>query len=73
MHDHQKITILLQTAKLKIVPKVSVREALSVQVKISNVASWSDSKIALHWVKSVIKSEKFGGESCVQDYRKCRS
>ena len=34
---------------------VSVREALSVQVKISNVVSWSNSKVALYWVKSVTK------------------
>ena len=37
---------------------VSVRRALSVQVKISNVVTWSDSKVALYWVKSVIKKWK---------------
>ena len=31
---------------------VSVRKALSVQVKISDVVSWSDSKVSLNWVKS---------------------
>ena len=36
----------------------SVRKALSVQFKISNVLSWSDSKFALYWVKSVTKTWK---------------
>ena len=39
---------------------VSVRKALSVQVKISNVVSWSDSKFTLYWAKSVTKSGKCG-------------
>ena len=37
---------------------VSVRKALSVQVKISDVVSWSDSKVSLYWVKSVTKKWK---------------
>ena len=37
---------------------VSVRKALSVQVKILNVVSWSDSKVSLYWVKSVTKKWK---------------
>ena len=35
---------------------VSVKKAMSVQVKISNVFSWSDSKVSLCWVKSVTKN-----------------
>ena len=38
----------LLTAKSKIVPNVYVRKALSAQVKISNVLTWSDSKVALY-------------------------
>ena len=34
---------------------VSVRKALSVQVKIPNVVFWSESKAALYRVKSVTK------------------
>ena len=37
---------------------VSVRKALSDQVKISNVVSWSDSKFTLYWLKSVTKKWK---------------
>ena len=46
---------------------VSIREALSVQVKISNVVSCSDSKVALCWVKSVTKSGKFWIENLVSE------
>ena len=47
----------------------AVRKALSVQVKISNVISWSDSKIALYWVKSVTKKGKIWAESHVSEIR----
>ena len=48
---------------------VSVRKALSVQVKISNFDSWSDSKVALHWVKSMTKKWKFWVENRVSEVR----
>ena len=47
----------------------SVRKALSVQVKISNVVSWSDSKVALYWVKSVTKKWKIWVENRVSEIR----
>ena len=34
---------------------VTVKKAMSVEVKISKVVFWSDSKVALWWVKSVNK------------------
>lgn len=34
---------------------VTVKKAMSAEVKISRVAFWSDSKVALWWVKSVNK------------------
>ena len=48
---------------------VSVRKALSVQVKISNFDSWSDSKVALNWVKSMTKKWKFWVENSVSEVR----
>ena len=44
---------------------VSVRKALSVQVKISNAVSRSDSKAALYWVTSVTKKWKIQVRNCV--------
>ena len=48
---------------------VSVRKTLSVQVKVSNVVSWSDSKVALWWVKSVTKKWKIWVENPVSEIR----
>ena len=48
---------------------VSVRKALSVQVKISDVVSWSDSKVSLYWVKSVTKKWKIWVENRVSEIR----
>ena len=48
---------------------VSVRKALSAQVKISNVVSWSDSKVALYWVKFVTKKWKVWFENRVSNIR----
>ena len=48
---------------------VSVRKALSVQVQIFNVVSWSDSKNALYWVKSVTKKGKIWVENRVSQIR----
>ena len=48
---------------------VSVRKALSVRVKISNVVSWSDSKVALWWVKSVTKKWKIWIENRVSEIK----
>ena len=47
----------------------SARKVLSVQVKISNVVSWSDSKVALYWVKSVTKKWKIWVENRVSEIR----
>ena len=47
----------------------SVRKAMSLQVKISNVVSWSDSKVSLYWVKSVTKKRKFWIENRVSEIR----
>ena len=46
---------------------VSVRKALSLQVKISDVVSWSDSKVSLYWVKSVTKKWKIWVENRVSE------
>ena len=48
---------------------VSVRKALSLQVKISDVVSWSDSKVSLYWVKSVTKKWKILVENRVSEIR----
>ena len=48
---------------------VSVRKTLSVQVKISNVVSWADSKVALYWVKSVTKKWNIQVENRVSEIR----
>ena len=48
---------------------VSVKKALSVQVKMSNVVSWSDSNVALYWVKSVTKKRKIWVENRVSEIR----
>ena len=48
---------------------VSVRKALSVQVKVSNVVCWSDSKVALWWVKTVTKKWKVWVENRVSEIR----
>ena len=48
---------------------VSVRKALSVQVKTLNVVSWSDSKVSLYWVKSVTKKWKIWIENRVSEIR----
>ena len=48
---------------------VSVWKALSAQVKISNDVNWSDSKVALYWVKSVTKKLKIWVENCVPEIR----
>ena len=48
---------------------VSIRKALSVQVKILNVVSWSDSKVSLYWVKSVTKKWKIWTENRVSEIR----
>ena len=48
---------------------VSARKPLSVQVKISNVVSWADSKVALYWVKSEIKKWKIWVENRVSEIR----
>ena len=54
---------------------VSVGIALSLQVKmsnvfkISNVFSWSDSKVTLHWVKSAIEKWKILVENRVSEIR----
>ena len=48
---------------------VSVRKALSLQVKISDVASWYDSKVSLYWVKSVTKKWKIWVENRVSEIR----
>ena len=47
----------------------SVRKALSAQVKISNVANWSDSKVSLYWVKSVTKKWKIWVGNLVSEIR----
>ena len=49
---------------------VSVRKALSVQVKISDVVSWSDSKVSLYWVKSVTKKWTIWVENRLSEIRK---
>ena len=48
---------------------VSVRKVLSVQVKISNVVSWSNSKVSLYWVKSATKKWKIWIENRVSKIR----
>ena len=54
---------------------ISVGIALSLQVKmsnvfkVSNVFSWSDSKVALHWVKSAIEKWKILIENRVSEIR----
>ena len=45
------------------------KKSISVQVKISNVVSWSDSKVALWWVKSVTKKWKIWVENRVSEIR----
>ena len=48
---------------------VSPRKALSVQVKILNATSWSDSKVTLYWVKSVTKKWNIWVENFVSEIR----
>ena len=48
---------------------VSPRKALSVQVKILNATSWSESKVALYWVKSVTKKWNIWVENLVSKIR----
>ena len=46
---------------------VSVKKALSVEVNITKVVSWSDSKVALWWIKSVNKKLKLWVENTLSE------
>ena len=48
---------------------VSVKKALSVDVNISDVVCWSDSKVALWWVRTVTKKWKVWVENRVSEIR----
>ena len=49
---------------------ISVRKALSVQLKILNVVSSSDSKVSLYWVNCVTKKWKICVENRVSEIRR---
>ena len=47
-----------------------VKKALSVEVNITKFVCWSDSKVALWWIKSVNKSWKVWVENSLSEIRK---
>ena len=65
----KKLTVELMSCLLLSRLIVLVKIALSVEVNITRVVCWSDSKIALWWMKSVNKKRKVWVENRLSEIR----
>ena len=68
----KKLTIpMLELMSCLLLPllMMSVKKALSVEVNITKVACWSESKVALWWIKSVNKKWKVWFENRLSEIR----
>ena len=65
----KKLTVQLMSCLLLSFLVLLVKKALIVEVNITKVVCWSDSKIALWWIKSVNKKWKVWVENRLSEIR----